>query len=469
MKQRNFLLYSLFLSAIFSSPTLANDGGNAKPQPAYSLSPWKDAYRSFLIPNNRAISISDLDGPQRLESFRTGPQTCFFADSYIGKYFITEEISPNLYRQSPIDESQISNPKVTANLFAESQISNLKSQIIPDTLPLTDRKGDYLRDSITNPFYLKDPDFIDKKIEYDPITNSYTVTEKIGDDYYRVPTQLTYSEYLKYKAEKQEKDYFEKLAGINRKNANAKVDPFSKIDFSNSDNGKLKMLINSLGVNGKLDPSKFNPKAISDKMVSWIFGSDPPKVDIRPQGQVDLTLGYDYRRYDNPQIPIQGRVTGGLLFDMNININVTGKIGEKLNLNTAFNNRATFDFDNIMKLNYNGTQFSEDDIVKSIEAGNVSLPLRGQLIQGSQNLFGVKTELQFGYLRLTALAAQQKSQRKSLNLQGGAQTQQFTFQADQYDENRHFFLSQLNRNTTRWWHIIRNRFMCIRVTLFPIM
>ncbi len=430
MKQGKILPILLFLSALTFSSVLANDGG-VRPQPSHELSyqMWKAAWRA-AADQRFFLSGGPVDGWSAAKEGQTGaplalpfaPRNYFFEIDG-GSPFWTDpdDVFPVLPRVAPAP--------------------------LPDTVPLTDRVGDYLRDSSTNPFYLRDPDFIDKKIEYDPATNGYFVTEKIGDDYYRVPTQLTYSEYLKYKAEKQEKDYFEKLAGINRRKGAAKVDPFSKIDFSNTNNGKLKMLVNSLGVNGKLDPSKFNPKAISDKMVSWVFGSDPPVVDIRPQGQIDLTLGYDYRRYDNPAIPIQGRVTGGLLFDMNINVNVTGKIGEKLNLNTAFNNRATFDFDNIMKLNYNGSQFSEDDIVKSIEAGNVSLPLRGQLIQGSQNLFGIKTELQFGYLRLTAVAAQQKSQRKSLNLQGGAQTQTFAFQADQYDENRHFFLSHLNRNS----------------------
>ncbi|NJN32972.1 MAG: hypothetical protein HC817_00660 [Saprospiraceae bacterium] len=131
---------------------------------------------------------------------------------------------------------------------------------------------------------------------------------------------------------------------------------------------------------------------MGDNLIGMIFG-DPPTVDIRPQGQVDLTLGADYRRFDNPVLPEFARTNGGLLFNMDIQMNVTGKIGEKLNLNTSFNNKATFDFDNIMKLNYNSNVFSEDDIIKSIEGGNVNLPLRGSLIQGSQNLFWSKNRV----------------------------------------------------------------------------
>lgn len=328
---------------------------------------------------------------------------------------------------------------ISSTLFA--------ADVPKDTIPLRDRTGDYLRDSITNPFNLRDPGIIEKKIDYDPISNRYIVTEKIGDDYYRTPVSMTFEEYLRFKAKQQEREYFDRLAGYNRKRNGEPIDPLSRVDFSATQNNKLKMLLKSVGVNGKLpDVPKLDVKKMGDNLIGMIFG-DPPTVDIRPQGQIDLTIGGDYRYFANPVLPTYARKTGGLLFNMDIQMNVTGKIGEKLNLNTSFNNKATFDFDNIMKLNYNSNVWGEDDIIKSIEGGNVNLPLRGTLIQGSQNLFGVKTELQFGYLRLTALAAQQRNRRQNLSVSGGSQFQTFNIPIDQYDENRHFFLSHFNRNT----------------------
>lgn len=132
---------------------------------------------------------------------------------------------------------------------------------------------------------------------------------------------------------------------------------------------------------------------------------------------------------------------------MAIQMNVTGKIGEKLSLSTQYNTQSNFNFDNQIKLNYNSDLFSEDEILKKIEAGNVSLPLRGTLIQGAQSLFGIKTEMQFGHLRFTTVLSQQQSQRENIQLQGGSQLQEFEVRADEYDENRHFFLSHYNRNT----------------------
>ena len=325
--------------------------------------------------------------------------------------------------------------------------THLSATTKTDTVPLRDRTGDYLRDSVVNSFNLRDPEVIQKNVEYDPTTNKYYITEKIGDYYYRTPTVLTFDEYVKWKSKEQERQYFERLAGLSKKRGGEPIDPLSHIDFTNTQNSKLKMLLKSAGINGKLpEVPKLDIKRLGDNFIGMIFG-DPPTVDIRPQGQIDLTLGGDYRYTGNPVLPTFARTNGGLLFNMDIQMNVTGKIGEKLNLNTSFNNKATFDFDNIMKLNYNSDVFSEDDIIKSIEGGNVSLPLRGSLIQGSQNLFGLKTELQFGHLRITALAAQQRNRRNSVQVQGGAQFQQFNVPIDLYDENKHFFLTHFNRNT----------------------
>ena len=179
-------------------------------------------------------------------------------------------------------------------------------------------------------------------------------------------------------------------------------------------------------------------------MIERLFGGT--EVDINPQGNIDLTFGVEFNNTLNPTLPQRAQRQGGFDFDMAIQMNVDGQIGEKLKLNTNYNTQATFDFDNTMKLDYNTDQFGEDDIIKKIEAGNVSLPLRGTLIQGSQSLFGIKTELQFGRLLLNIVASQQKSERESITLEGGSQFQEFEVKADEYDENRHFFLTHYNRN-----------------------
>ena len=304
----------------------------------------------------------------------------------------------------------------------DSGLPPLEAPIIAtlqDTIPpIQDRTGDFINNSSNNPFDLRDPAVIEKNVEYDVETGNYIITEKLGDDYFRAPTYMSFQEYLDYRAKEQEKGYFNNLAGVN-----------------NSDDN----------ISGKIDPISKLSSEIENNLVNRLFGGT--EVSIQPQGNIDLTFGGFYQNNENPTLDQRQRRRGGFDFDMDIQMNVEGKIGDKLNLSTNYNTQATFDFENQLNLGYASDAFSEDDIIKNIEAGNVSLPLKGTLIQGSQNLFGLRTDLQFGHLKLSLLAAQQKSQRESIQLEGGAQVQEFEIFADEYDENRHFFLSQYNQQT----------------------
>ncbi len=282
-------------------------------------------------------------------------------------------------------------------------------QVATDTIPIEPPQ---------NPIELPDPSIIVHEVEYDPETGQYIFTERIGDDHFRPPTFMDFEEYMEYRARQQEQQVWRELSGLSAgaRSRSGRPDPIAKVD-------------------------------LEDNLIDRFFGSTTgsPTVDIRPQGNIDLTFGVDYQKVENPVWTLRQQRQGGFDFDMAIQMNVQGQIGEKLKLSTNYNTQSTFDFDNQMKLDYSSDAFSEDDIIKKIEAGNVSLPLRGQLIQGSQSLFGLKTELQFGRLRLTAVASQQKSEREELTIQGGSQYQEFEVRADQYDENRHFFLTHYNR------------------------
>jgi cell surface protein SprA len=274
---------------------------------------------------------------------------------------------------------------------------------VTDTLPpIRDRRRDFITDPTNNPIDLKDPAAIEQTVEYDPETGRYIIRERIGNIDYRPPTILTFEEYFKYREEQDKKRYFNQLAGVgNPEDAISVGDPLADIE---------------------LDPD----------LVDNLFGGT--EIDIQPQGSVDLSFGLNYQFQDNPFIVERFRRNTIFDFDMDIQMNVTGQIGDKLKLNTNYNTGATFNFDNQIKLDYNSEAFGEDDILKKIEAGDVSLPLRGSLIEGAQSLFGLKTELQFGHLRLTAIASQQRSQREKLTIEGGSQLAEFEVYADSYDE-----------------------------------
>lgn len=138
-------------------------------------------------------------------------------------------------------------------------------------------------------------------------------------------------------------------------------------------------------------------------------------MELIPRGFVTLDFGGQWQNIQNPAIPIRQQTNGGFEFDQQINLAVTGKVGEKLKITTNFDNNNSFDFQNQMKIEYTGFK---EDILKKLEIGNVSLPLNNSLITGAQNLFGIKGQFQFGKLFATAIATTQRGKQSTISING---------------------------------------------------
>jgi cell surface protein SprA len=284
----------------------------------------------------------------------------------------------------------------------------VKDSIRPDTLgPL---KYPFKDESIfvnpgssdTSAFYMRKPSNIRTQIDYDPISGDYLISEKIGTADYRLPLSLSREEYLK-----------------------------SDIRESIDRYWRERMAQNTINQRSQLIP-QFR---ISSQAFNKVFGSD--LVNIKPQGYVEMSMGVKSNRIENPSIPVRMQRNTTFDFSQKINVNLDGQIGDKLKMRFNYNTDATFDFENKIKLDYSG---DDDDIVKSVQAGNVSMPLSGTLIRGGTNLFGVKTDLQFGKLSVSTVFSQQKGETKVINTEGGAEKSKFDISASGYDANRHFLL-----------------------------
>lgn len=192
------------------------------------------------------------------------------------------------------------------------------------------------------------------------------------------------------------------------------------------------------------------PRIYVSPVLDRIFGGS--YVELVPRGFVNLDFGAQFQKIENPSIPLRQQRNGGFEFDQQINLSVVGKVGEKLAVTTNFDNNNSFDFQNNMKVEYTGFK---EDILKKLEIGNVSLPLNNSLITGAQNLFGVKAQLQFGKLFVTALATTQRGKQSSIKIQGStngaSQGRPFDIVGSNYDENRHFFLGQFFRDNFENW------------------
>ncbi|GHV58661.1 hypothetical protein FACS1894182_11500 [Bacteroidia bacterium] len=262
----------------------------------------------------------------------------------------------------------------------------------------------------TYPIDLRNPVDFDKSFEYNPLTNRYEMHSQIGGAELTTPISLTREEYLHYSLEKSMNAYF--------KSRNDE-------EFT-GENDRKKDALAGFGFNFDLGPA--------DK----IFG--PGGVQLQPRGSITTKIGVTHTISGDPTMTERQRNRWAFDFDPQIQASVTASIGNKMNFDLNYNTQSTFDYDTKkLKLAYAG---KEDEILKVLEAGNVSMNTTNSLIRGGADLFGIKTQLQFGKLTVDALFSQQNSQSRSTSSRGSVQTTPFEITVDNYDENMHYFLGR---------------------------
>lgn len=256
------------------------------------------------------------------------------------------------------------------------------------------------------PADLRNPENVKTAVEYDIRTGQYVVRTRIGDMQISTPIVLTPEEYQDYSLQQSLRSYYRKR---NEEEFQKEVNK----DFNLTD------------IQFDIGPAE------------RIFG--PGGVRVRTQGSAEITMGLKNNKTKDPSLPERARSRTFFNFDESVQLNVQANVGSKVNFDMNYNTETSFDFDSKkLKLAYQG---EEDEIIKNIEAGNVSMTTSNSLIRGGAALFGMKADLQFGKLRVNTLFAQQESESKTVNSKGGVQTSPFEITVDQYDENRHFFLA----------------------------
>lgn len=262
-----------------------------------------------------------------------------------------------------------------------------------------------------SPADLKTPENVKSVVEYDIRTGTYVVRTKLGDVDLTTPISLTPEEYQDYSFQKSIQSYYRQK---------------NEEEFQKAANKQF-----------NLADMQFDIGA-----AERIFG--PGGVRVKTQGSAEVVLGMKQNKTKNPSLPERARNRTFFNFDESVQLNVQASVGSKVNFDMNYNTETSFDFDSKkLKLAYTG---EEDEIIKSLEAGNVSMTTSNSLINGGAALFGMKADLQFGKLRVNALFAQQESESKTVSSKGGVQTKPFELTIDQYEENRHFFLSHYFRD-----------------------
>ena len=309
----------------------------------------------------------------------------------------------------------------SSKISVSAQPFKVEDDTIPDSLLNTRWKIQLtqpysLSDLYQSPLDLQRPDNMKYDVVYNDTLNRFVIGNRMGNTWLSAPIMLTPEEYNSW-TEMNERSAFFRKKNDEIYQAKGK----EKFDFSD--------------MHFDLGPAE------------KIFG--PGGIRVRTQGSAELKLGMNKKSIDNPSLPIRNRKTMMMNFDEKINLNVNGKVGDKVNMNLNYNTDATLDYDaQNMKLKYDG---KEDEIIKLVEAGNVSFPSNSSLIKGASSLFGVRTDMQFGKLKLQMVASQKKSASKSVSSRGGVQLTPFEINVADYEENRHFFLSRYFRNHYDEW------------------
>ena len=258
----------------------------------------------------------------------------------------------------------------------------------------------------------------DKEIIFDKELNKYVIIEKIGDYLTKTPVFLSQKEYAQYRLKKDMTQYFKnKVSATNSKKKGA--------------SSAQKDLLPTYYINSDFFKS--------------VFGGNTIK--FTPTGNLNLKLGFIYQNTENPQLSEENRSSFTFDFDQQINSSIKAKVGERLEFTANYDTQSTFDFQNLVKVEFippslSDIEYNEDGILQGLEAGNISMPIKNSLINGAQSLFGVKTQLKFGNTNLTAVFSQQNSESKTIVAEGGASVEPFQLKATDYDNDRHFFLSQ---------------------------
>ena len=258
---------------------------------------------------------------------------------------------------------------------------------------------------------LPNPENITEEVTYDENDETFRIGYKLGDYYIDVPTVMTPNEYNNMMMQRSLQSFYR--------------DKYTKEFNEQGDN--------------KFD---FTDMKFDLGPAEKIFG--PGGVQVKTSGSAAIKFGYNRNKVDNPSLSVQNRTTGGFDFDEQINLNINARVGDKINMNLNYNTEATFDIDaKMIKLRYEG---KEDEIIRLLEAGNISFPTNSSLIQGASSLFGIRSDLQFGKLNLQMVLSQKESTSSSVSSQGGQQINDFEIDASSYDENRHFFLAHFFRD-----------------------
>lgn len=258
---------------------------------------------------------------------------------------------------------------------------------------------------------------IKREVAFDSTRQYVSVSEKLNDKSFRLPVRMSVEEYVEREMRGRRRNQWRQSV----------VSSFQQRDIAQGGTG-IELNI---------------PLKIKNSAFKRIFGGD--RVGLRVSGNISFELaGRTESREGSAVSSIEQRGRFSPKFKQTQQFRVEGRVGDKVTVSVDQNSEATFDFENTLKLTYEG---DEDEIVQRIEAGNVGLSLPStEFVSTSANhqgLFGIKTQMQVGNLSFTGIASLERGENQSLSISGSSRENKFRIRDYEYVKNRFFFIDDI--------------------------
>jgi cell surface protein SprA len=262
----------------------------------------------------------------------------------------------------------------------------------------------------TPSLFLKDPAVVSSEAALDSNQNVYHLRRRVSGNDIRIPLEMKMEDYTSLR-----------LRGAVRKNWESLTQVYQLPGETKAGLSDVFAKITQIEI-----PIPKNP-------IFSIFG--PPRINITINGSVDIHAAFQNVKYDLYTASATGQSQSTPEFSQQVQVNVKGEIGDKLKLDADWNTQRTFDYENQLHVKYQGY---DDEVVQSIEAGNVSLTTNSSFISSSSALFGIKAKLQTGPFTLTSVVSQKKGQIKELSMSGGSASATFDKRPSDYSKDHYF-------------------------------
>ena len=186
------------------------------------------------------------------------------------------------------------------------------------------------------------------------------------------------------------------------------------------------------------------PKIAQTRTVRRLLGNKAGRLSLNGSQKVTLEGGYSYN--SNRDSENDNAEDFNMKVRQDLILQLRGTVGEKIHVNV--NHRSTSEDDlfsepSEVNVRYEGT---EDEIVKTIDGGNISLSLSGSNYisynASSEGLFGIKSEMEIGNLDITTIVGQDQAKNDTKTRNGDAEADSLSIYSKSYVNRNHYFVAE---------------------------